>query len=149
MLELSEEIRKLDRRVLDELRTLGVQLAVDDVGLNHSNMDRLLDVRANVAKIDRRWLGKSGDSPVREHLVLMQLITLCDALGMNVIAEGVETSEHVDLLRQHRITLFQGFHFDRPLTRSTLEARLAANTNARDNDNNHTNPSDRVDSLQV
>lgn len=57
VVETSEETAELDWSIIEELRATGVGIAVDDVGLHYSNLDRLVEVRPDIAKIDRRWLG--------------------------------------------------------------------------------------------
>ena len=106
VIEISEKTGDVDERLLTNLRALGVGIALDDVGLEHSNIDRLVALTPDIAKLDRQWL----DDPV----VLPRLIDLCRELGMQLIAEGVETHAQLARLQALSVTRFQGYLFDRP-----------------------------------
>ena len=106
VIEISEKTGDVDERLLDNLRHLGVGIALDDVGLEHSNIDRLVALSPDIAKLDRQWL----DDPV----VLPRLVDLCRELGMQLVAEGVETHVQLARLQGLSVTRFQGYLFDRP-----------------------------------
>ena len=106
VVELSEETGDIDVTVLSRLRGLGVGLALDDVGLHRSNLDRLVGLAPDVAKIDRQW--------VDDDVVLPRLIDICRQLGMQIVAEGVENEAQLTRLHGLGVTSFQGFLFSRP-----------------------------------
>jgi len=106
VVELSEKTVDIDATVLTRLRGLGVGLALDDVGLHRSNLDRLVGLAPDVAKIDRQW--------VNDDVVLPRLVDICRQLGMEVVAEGVETREQLERLGALDVDRFQGFLFGRP-----------------------------------
>ena len=105
--ELSEETGDIDVAVLASLRGLGVGLALDDVGLHRSNLDRLVGLAPDIAKIDRQW--------VDDDVVLPRLIDICRQLGMQIVAEGVEDEAQLGRLHALGVTSFQGFLFSRPV----------------------------------
>ena len=114
-LEISENTALPDSSVLDELRAEGVRIAVDDVGLRYSNLDRLVEMRPDIAKLDRRWLNDSASMPNGEQeMVLSTLTELCTNLGLTVVAEGVESEDQLTLVRELGITRYQGYYFDPP-----------------------------------
>jgi len=119
VLEISEETEEVDSDVLQRLRALGVLIALDDVGLNRSNLDRLVSIDPDIAKIDRRWLSdnvcavRGGNRPNTD-VVLPKLIDICQRLGMDVIAEGVESAEQHAMLNDLGVAKFQGYLFDVP-----------------------------------
>jgi len=105
VVELSEETGDIDASVLERLRGLGVLLALDDVGLHRSNLDRLVGLAPEIAKIDRQW--------VDDDVVLPRLVDICRQLGMQVVAEGVENAEQLARLNALGVNRFQGYLFGR------------------------------------
>ena len=128
VLELSEGTIDLDGATLEDVRALGVGIAVDDLGIGCSNLDRLLDTRPDIAKIDRRWLGaeSAGVETTRTRAVMASLLTLCEELGVGLVIEGIETGEE-SMVREpaRRGHLLQGYHFHRPMPESDLRRCLA------------------------
>lgn len=106
IIEISEKTGDIDAPLLDGLRAIGVGIALDDVGLHRSNIDRLVAFAPDIAKIDQQWL----DDPV----VLPRLVDLCRELGMQLVAEGVETPQQLERLQALAVSRFQGYLFDRP-----------------------------------
>lgn len=106
VIEISENAERVDASMISRLRNLGVLIALDDVGLHHSNLDRLVSISPDIAKIDRQWLN--------DPIVLPRLIDICFELGMEVVAEGVETTRQQERLLSLNVEYQQGFLFDRP-----------------------------------
>lgn len=99
---------------LEQLRQLGMTIALDDVGLGQSNFKMLLDVRPDFLKLDRYFvLGCSHDGHRRA--VIGALRQLARDFNAEIVAEGVETAEDSNTLQGLGITLMQGFHFAQPL----------------------------------
>lgn len=107
IVELSEQTGGIDHQVLSRLRTLGVGLALDDVGLHRSNLDRLVGLAPDIAKIDRLW--------VDDDVVMPRLVDICHQLDMQIVAEGVETREQLDRITALGVTRFQGYLFGRAM----------------------------------
>jgi diguanylate cyclase (GGDEF)-like protein len=96
------------------LRDLGVRLAIDDFGTGHSSLSRLREYPFDTLKIDRPFIaGLTPDAPVPD-VVITAILALGQGLGMNVIAEGVETEEQLSALRALDCPQAQGFLFARP-----------------------------------
>jgi EAL domain-containing protein (putative c-di-GMP-specific phosphodiesterase class I) len=116
-LELSEEQfvgdpRKLLERV-SALRSVGVRLAIDDVGKGRGTLDSVMILEPEVVKIDKDLVvGASRD--VRRERLLRRLVALATTLGAEVIAEGVETAADLDLVRELDVPLAQGFYWAEP-----------------------------------
>lgn len=117
-LELTETLMtNLSRdtyNALVALRANGVSAAIDDFGTGFSNLARLRDLPVDRVKIDR--------SLVRDIAVSAEARTICSAivgliqgLGLEILVEGVETEEQIELLRVMGCTVFQGFHLSRPI----------------------------------
>jgi len=100
--------------VLGGLRRLGVSLLMDDFGTGYSSLNHLHSFPFDVLKIDRSFVGRmtEGDQPLQ---IVRTIIELARVLGMDVVAEGIETREQYTLLRQMGCRYGQGFLFARPM----------------------------------
>ncbi len=100
---------------LPMLREIGTRVSVDDFGTGYSSLATLTDVTADEIKIDRSFITGIHQRP-RSQSVLKAIEALSDALGMTVVAEGVETFEEVAYLQAAtRIRFAQGFYFAKPI----------------------------------
>lgn len=117
-LEITEsavmENAELARNTLLQLRKLGVQLSIDDFGTGYSSLSYLHRFPVNNLKIDRSFIGRMAAGDENSEIV-KTICTLASNLGMEVVAEGVETREHLDLLRSLECEYGQGFYFSRPV----------------------------------
>jgi diguanylate cyclase (GGDEF)-like protein len=112
------------KRQLDRLRALGVRIALDDFGTGYSSMSYLQRFPFDKLKIDRSFvepLGRSSESGV----MIQAMVTLGRALGLSVLAEGVETEEQRVLLRLAGCDELQGFLFAKPAPREAIDRVLA------------------------
>ncbi len=108
---------------LERLHDLGVELAIDDFGTSYSSLARLKSLPVSTLKIDRSLISEIPDKESGARIV-ETIIGMCRSLHLRVIAEGVETQEQVEFLRQHRCDLAQGFWFMRPVPVDVLIAYL-------------------------
>jgi EAL domain-containing protein (putative c-di-GMP-specific phosphodiesterase class I) len=101
--------------VLGGLRALGVSLLMDDFGTGYSSLSYLHSFPFDVLKIDRSFVGRmtDGDQPLQ---IVRTIIELARVLGMDVVAEGIETREQYSLLRQLGCRYGQGYLFAKPMT---------------------------------
>lgn len=100
--------------VLERLRACGVFLCIDDFGTGHSSLSCLHEFPIDVLKIDRAFLDNMREN--REYAAVTQaIVTLAQNLGMDVVAEGVETLEQVAQLQALETDYAQGYYFARPL----------------------------------
>lgn len=106
--------RATTRRIFGELRELGVTIAIDDFGTGYSTMSHLRDVTFDTLKIDREFV-RDLDSTASGRAICKALIELGRGLDIVVLAEGVERPEEVAILQSYGCTIFQGFHFGRPM----------------------------------
>ena len=122
IIELPEGADDLDPRRVEVLRATGATLAIDDFGADYSRLDRLMTLSAHVLKLDRGWLAGHGNGfRHRERVVLGKLVDMCAELGMQLVAEGVETPAQLTMLVGLGVPHFQGFHFARPQTAEVFE----------------------------
>jgi EAL domain-containing protein (putative c-di-GMP-specific phosphodiesterase class I) len=110
-------------QVLGSLRKLGVSLLMDDFGTGYSSLNHLHSFPFDVLKIDRSFVGRmtEGDQPLQ---IVRTIIELARVLGMDVVAEGIETREQYRLLRQMGCRYGQGFLMARPMTAEAATALL-------------------------
>ncbi len=118
VLELTEtELAREEHVVLaeiDELRRAGVRLAADDVGTGYSSLTRLTDMPIDILKIDRTFVTRMRDDD-RARAVVEGLVTLGTAMGLEVVAEGVEDAEVAVPLRDLGCPSAQGFLWNPPV----------------------------------
>lgn len=102
------------REALAALRALGVQVWLDDFGAGYASIGYLREMEFDAIKLDGGLVGAVLDSEPARNL-LIGVLHLCQAINAPVIAEMVETSDHLALLRTLPIAMFQGFHLARPM----------------------------------
>ena len=113
-------------QVLPILRELGVRISIDDFGTGYSSLGMLADIIADEIKIDRSFITGINERP-RNQSVLRAIESLGRALGMTIVAEGVETFEELAYLQTAtRIRYAQGFYFSRPIYLDELAGARAA-----------------------
>lgn len=120
VLENSDEVVA----ILNELRALGVQLGLDDFGMGYSALGYLRRFPFQTLKIDRSFVsGMHADGGNAE--IIRAIVSLAAGLAMNVTAEGVETADQVDRLKNLACEFGQGFYFYKPLARDDAHAVLS------------------------
>ncbi|MDA0169258.1 bifunctional diguanylate cyclase/phosphodiesterase [Solirubrobacter taibaiensis] len=123
VLEITENVAMADPErilaILGRLRALGCQLALDDFGTGLSSLARLRRLPVQELKIDRSFVMELDVAIVR------LTIELGHALGIRVVAEGVETQEALELLEELGCDVAQGYHFSRPVAAAELGGLLA------------------------
>ena len=100
--------------MLDRLRGLGVRFSIDDFGTGYSSLSYLRRLPADAIKIDQSFVKGLGEN-VEDTAVVRMIIELAHTLGLEVIAEGVETEEQATLLKEMGCDFAQGYHFSKPL----------------------------------
>lgn len=117
-LEITETAMMQDKekaaQILDEIRELGISVAVDDFGTGYSNLSYLIDFRFNKLKIDRSFVSRLDDDSHTGGAVVSTIVGLSRALGVDTIAEGVENEDQAILLRAAGCDVVQGFFYGRP-----------------------------------
>ncbi|MEA2483656.1 MAG: hypothetical protein QOC55_1603, partial [Thermoleophilaceae bacterium] len=99
---------------LSALRTIGVRLAIDDFGIGFSSLWHLRQVpEVDLLKIDRAFISEIGRNP-KDSAIVGAVIVLAGSLGMDIVAEGIETQEQADELRAMGADFGQGWYFGRP-----------------------------------
>ena len=106
---------------LHRLHEMGVEISIDDFGTGYSNLSYLAKMRISELKIDRSFVNELGLTPKSSDIVTA-IIALGRALGLRVVAEGVETLRQMEVLQRLGCRLMQGFLFSRPLPAVEVEA---------------------------
>ena len=118
-LEITESIFIADVEktlsTLHTLRDLGVRIALDDFGTGYSSLSYLRSFPFDKVKIDQSFVRDLNDKGNNAHAVIRAITTLADALGMETLAEGVESSEQFDILRAEGCRYVQGYLVSKPL----------------------------------
>lgn len=116
-LEITERMRLTDiasaNRTLLQLRALGVRVALDDFGTGQNNVEILRHLDVDTLKIDRSFIAPMTTNP-RDHKIVGALIAAAKTLDVKIIAEGVESDEHMNLLQQLRCDEAQGYAIGMP-----------------------------------
>lgn len=98
---------------LARLEALGAHLSIDDFGTGYSSLSRLRRIPVDTLKIDRVFISQIDSDPESMELVRV-IVTLAHNLGLKVVAEGVETAQHIELLKQLDCESAQGYFYSRP-----------------------------------
>ena len=112
------------KRVVGGLQQQGVCATVDDFGIGYSSLNLIKAIPWNVLKIDRSFLPTEGDSS--SFVMFRHVVSMAMELGLQCIAEGVETTEQREMLKDSGCTTAQGFLYDRPLPKEEFEKRMEA-----------------------
>jgi diguanylate cyclase (GGDEF)-like protein/PAS domain S-box-containing protein len=126
-LEITETVMVRDAEglgeVLQALKALGVRLVLDDFGTGYSSLSYLTRLPLDVLKVDRSFVDGLG-SESRDTAITETIIAMSRALSLDVVAEGVETAEHVRELSRLGCGLAQGFHFSRAVPAEEISRAL-------------------------
>ena len=126
-LELTEglllEATEDTHRQLDELKQLGLTLAMDDFGTGYSSLSYLKKFPIDIIKIDRSFINEIPDNQ-DDMEITSAVVAMAHNLKLKVVAEGIETPAQLAFLRRHRCDVGQGYLFDKPIPGRELVERL-------------------------
>jgi diguanylate cyclase (GGDEF)-like protein/PAS domain S-box-containing protein len=128
VIEITEATAMTDpdrtEEILWDLHSSGIRLAIDDFGIGYSNLSRLKHLPVDILKIDRSFVGDLAfDQDARS--IVTAIIQLASALGLEPLAEGIETEDQCRFLVERDCPLGQGYLFSRPLPAADIMQRLA------------------------
>lgn len=114
----SDNVRKML-----ELQQLGIHFSMDDFGTGYSSLVHLQSLPLNQLKIDRSFVGNIVTN-ANDAVIVKAIIAMAAALDLEVIAEGVETREQMEMLSQYGCKAFQGYLFSKPLPLDEFQGLL-------------------------
>jgi len=107
---------------LNHLKRLGVSISIDDFGTSYSSLKYLQLLPISKLKIDKSFIQNTPENK-DDVAIVKTIINLAKNLNMNVVAEGVETKEQVEFLKENRCDSLQGFLFDKPIRKTEIEEK--------------------------
>ncbi|AGH82151.1 diguanylate cyclase [Psychromonas sp. CNPT3] len=131
-IEITESlfIENLDhlKGIFKQLKDQQIKLALDDFGTGYSSLNLLREIPIDELKIDKSFVDNISESD-KDQAMLNSIISMAKNLNLSVLAEGVETLEHVQILKNLHCDLFQGYYFSKPLTLENLALFMTDKTN--------------------
>ncbi len=113
------------KRIVGGLQQAGIYTSVDDFGIGYSSLNLIREIPWDVLKVDRCFLPAGAESRGSvTDTMFRHVVTMAQDIGLECVAEGVETSAQLDVLRDCRCHIAQGFLFDRPLPVKEFEKKL-------------------------
>lgn len=108
------------RETVQKIREMGITVSIDDFGTGYSTFSYIKELPADILKIDMSFVRDMHEN-VDSRAIVKAIVTLADTVGLNVIAEGVEYEEQVDILLQMGCREGQGYHYSKPTTPQDCE----------------------------
>jgi diguanylate cyclase len=115
--------------VLGRLKHFGIHIAIDDFGTGYSSLGYLKYLPIDRLKIDKSFISGKDCAGVAEEAITKAIIVMAESLGLHVTAEGVETKEQLDFLRNCGCEEVQGFYFSRPIDAAAITAYIRLHNN--------------------
>lgn len=112
------------RKSLDGLRKLGIPIAIDDFGTGYATFDYVRQFHPDSLKIDQVFIKNLDPTNIEDKTIIASILFLAKGLDMEVIAEGVETYEQFEYLKQQECDFMQGYYFSEPLPAVEFENLL-------------------------
>jgi len=111
-------------RILEEIKALGVGISLDDFGTGYSSLSYLQYLPLTTLKIDKSFIENITQTKSREFDITNAIVTLVNKLGLDTIAEGVETGEQLEAIREIKCKTIQGYLTGRPLPKKDCPALI-------------------------
>lgn len=108
-------------RFMNKMKAYHVSISIDDFGTGYSSLNLLRSFPVDVLKIDKSFIETLGH---HDRIILSNIIQMATQLNMEVIAEGVETRQQLECLREMNCKIIQGFLFDKPMPKEAFEQKM-------------------------
>ena len=115
------------KQIANALRDNGISIAVDDFGVGYSSLNLIREIPWDILKLDRCFIPSEENYGVTE-LMFRHVVAMAQAMGLECVAEGVETEKQLEILKENECRIAQGFYFDKPLPLDEFEEKLANHT---------------------
>ncbi len=136
IIEMTEELGLTDfnltKDVLEQIRALGIRIALDDFGKGYSSLIYLEKIPINVLKIDKEFI-TDIDTNANARLVYKTISELAHHLKLKVVSEGIETENQLNTLMDISHSVMQGYHFSKPLTLEQFNSFMVASSSGEPN----------------
>lgn len=131
--ELTETVDEAESDLLvsfmEEMKGYHVSMSIDDFGTGYSSLNMLRSFPVDVLKLDKSFIENLEEN---DRIVLSNIINMATQLQMEVVAEGVETMQQLEYLRENNCRVVQGFLFDKPMPKEEFEHKINAGNYAED-----------------
>jgi EAL domain-containing protein (putative c-di-GMP-specific phosphodiesterase class I) len=107
-------------KILKNLKTLGITIAIDDFGTGYSSLSYLKKLPIDKLKIDREFI-KNIPYDKDDISITKAIINLAKSLGLKIVAEGPETKEHIEFLKEAECDIAQGYYYSKPVSFEDVE----------------------------
>ncbi|MCT7942891.1 bifunctional diguanylate cyclase/phosphodiesterase [Shewanella holmiensis] len=136
VLELTETALIVDialvKQVMNEISKHGFRFSIDDFGTGYSSLAYLKELPISELKIDKYFIDDIEDSE-NDYVIVDAIIDMAHALGVNSVAEGVETKEQYEYLKRKNCNIYQGYYFSKPVDIQTWREMIAIESNSHEN----------------
>lgn len=112
------------QKIIADLKKIGFHISMDDFGSGYSSLNMLKEIPIDTIKLDQAFFQGKEENKKRAHTIIKGVIQLGKLLDIKIVAEGIETKEEVDFLRENKCDLIQGFYFYKPLPVTEFEKLL-------------------------
>jgi diguanylate cyclase (GGDEF)-like protein len=119
-------------RQIERIRALGISIAIDDFGTGYSSLSYLHRLPVDRLKIDRSFVRDINNAAAGTASVVRAIVVMAHSLDLSVVAEGVETDEQLEAIREAGCDFAQGYYYHRPLSVDATEQLLAVSSRAED-----------------
>jgi len=125
-LEVTESLAINDmermKKILGEIRALGVRIALDDFGTGYSSLNHIREIPLDVIKVDQSFVVDLTEDEYSQSFIKM-VAELADAIDVSICVEGIETEAQYKVLEGMKVCIVQGYYFDRPMPREAFERK--------------------------
>lgn len=125
-LEVTESLAINDmkrmKKILGNIKKLGVRIALDDFGTGYSSLNHIREIPFDVIKVDQSFVKDLADDRYSQSFIKM-VSDLADAIDVNVCVEGIETKAQFKVLENMKVSMIQGYYFGRPMPRKQFEEK--------------------------
>ncbi|MCW8821019.1 MAG: EAL domain-containing protein [Sulfurovum sp.] len=122
--EITESIFARDMHkvieIMNRLKNSGISFSIDDFGTGYSSLSYLKELPVSELKVDKSFIEHLGKNENDENMI-KTIISIAKNFGLSIVAEGVETQEQFDFLVDHECDLYQGYYFEKAITKSEFE----------------------------
>lgn len=130
-LEVTESLAINDmermKKILGNIKQLGVKLALDDFGTGYSSLNHIREIPFDIIKVDQSFVRDLAEDAYSQSFIKM-VAELAETIGVNICVEGIETDRQFKALEGMKVKMVQGFYFDRPMQRNSFVDKYVDNT---------------------